>query len=133
MRILGIDYGEKRVGVSISDPLEIVAKPLTVIHHYNDDSHVVTLLSKIINENKVETIVIGLPYNMNGSLGFQGERVIEFTELLKSELNVTVLFEDERETSKQVKELLKTLKIKTDIIDDRAAAIILQNYLDYKS
>lgn len=132
MRILGIDYGEKRVGVALSDPLGMIAQPYCVISHFNDDLKVITKLQEIILEKKVTNIVLGIPYNMNGSTGFQAERVLEFGQLLTNSCHIEIIYEDERETSKQVKQLLKTLKVKKEVIDDRAAAIILQNYLDYK-
>lgn len=131
MRILGIDYGEKRVGVAISDPLGIIASPLLVIEHKDDDSLVIEELLIIIETNNITRLVIGLPLNMNGSLGFQAQRICEFVDELKKYTQVAINFEDERESSKQVKEIMKTIKSKNNIIDDRAAAVILQNYLDY--
>ncbi len=131
MRLLGIDFGERRVGVAISDPLGLVASPNTIITHDDNDEVVIKQLLNIINEKKIVKIIIGIPYNMNGSIGFQAERVIEFGEKLQIQTKIPIIYEDERETSKQVKEILKTIKSKQTRIDDRAAAIILQNYLDY--
>ncbi len=131
MRYLGVDYGEKRVGIAISDPLGILASPLKIIKHNNNDDIVVEELLKMVENFEVEKVIIGLPYNMNGSIGFQAERVIQFSEYLKTRTNIELIFEDERESSKQVKDIIKKIKSKSEQIDDRAAAIILQNYLDY--
>ncbi len=68
---------------------------------------------------------------MNGSVGFQAERVYQFVDSLKEHVSLPIVFEDERESSKKVKEAMKLVKSKDERIDDRAAAIILQNYLDY--
>ncbi len=131
MRALGIDYGEKRVGIALSDPMQILASPKMIIKHDDDDEIVVTEIMNIINKEKVSKIILGLPLNMNGSVGFQAERVQQFAERLKQETDIVIIFEDERESSKKVKEAMKAIKSKDDRIDDRAAAIILQNYLDY--
>ncbi len=131
MRALGIDYGEKRVGVAISDPMQIIASPREIIKHEDDDQIVITAILNILNTESISKIIVGLPLNMNGSVGFQAERVQQFFESLKQETNLPIIFEDERESSKKVKEAMKAIKSKDERIDDRAAAIILQNYLDY--
>ncbi len=131
MRALGIDYGEKRVGVALSDPMQILASPREIIKHDDDDTIVIDAILKIIKKEQVSKIIVGLPLNMNGSVGFQAERVQLFVESLKLETNLPIIFEDERESSKKVKEAMKAIKSKDERIDDRAAAIILQNYLDY--
>lgn len=131
MRALGIDYGEKRVGIALSDPMQILASPFEIIKHDDNDEIVVTRIIEIIKTKSVTKIILGLPLNMNGSVGFQAERVYEFAERLKQQTNIAIIFEDERESSKKVKEAMKAIKSKDERIDDRAAAIILQNYLDY--
>lgn len=131
MRIVGIDYGEKRVGIALSDPMQIIAGAHTIIEHDNNDDKVVDALLMLIDEKKISKIVLGLPLNMNGSEGFQAERVREFASKLKVACDLPIFFEDERESSKKVKEIMKETKSKDVRIDDRAAAIILQNYLDY--
>lgn len=131
MRAIGIDYGEKRVGIALSDPMQILASPKTIIKHDDDDELVVKEVMAIINQQSVSKIILGLPLNMNGSVGFQAERVQQFAERLKLETDLVIIFEDERESSKKVKEAMKAIKSKDERIDDRAAAIILQNYLDY--
>ncbi len=131
MRALGIDYGEKRVGVAISDPMQIIASPREIIKHDDDDQVVIAAILKILNTESISKIIVGLPLNMNGTVGFQAERVQQFVGQLKMETTLPIIFEDERESSKKVKEAMKAIKSKDERIDDRAAAIILQNYLDY--
>lgn len=131
MRALGIDYGEKRVGIALSDPMQILASPKTIIKHDDNDQVVIDEVMRIIESDKVSKIILGLPLNMNGSIGFQAERVQLFASRLREHTDVTIIFEDERESSKKVKEAMKAIKSKDERIDDRAAAIILQNYLDY--
>lgn len=131
MRVLGIDYGEKRVGLALSDPMQIIATAYDILAHDDNDEYVICELLNIIKKKSVTKIVVGLPLNMNGSKGFQAERVELFVKRLKAEINIPVFFEDERESSKKVKEIMKEIKSKDVRIDDRAAAVILQNYLDY--
>ncbi len=131
MRVIGIDYGEKRVGIALSDPMQIIATAHTIIKHDDNDELVANEILALIKKNSVSKIVIGLPLNMNGSVGFQAERVQTFVEYFKQLCDLPIFFEDERESSKQVKEIMKKIKSKDERIDDKAAAIILQNYLDY--
>lgn len=131
MRALGIDYGEKRVGIALSDPMQILASPLEIIKHDDNDEVVIERVVELIKQKSVTNIILGLPLNMNGSVGFQAERVQQFAENLKLHIDINIIFEDERESSKKVKEAMKAIKSKDERIDDRAAAIILQNYLDY--
>ncbi|WOO87495.1 Holliday junction resolvase RuvX [Mollicutes bacterium LVI A0039] len=131
MRALGIDYGEKRVGIAMSDPMQIIASPREIITHNNNDEIVVAAIMEILKKEQISKIIVGLPLNMNGSFGFQAERVNVFVESLKQHTDLPIFFEDERESSKKVKEAMKAIKATDDRIDDRAAAIILQNYLDY--
>lgn len=131
MRALGIDYGEKRVGIALSDPMQILASPLEIIKHDDNDDIVINRVVELIKQKSVTKIILGLPLNMNGSVGFQAERVQQFAEALKQHTDINIIFEDERESSKKVKEAMKAIKSKDERIDDRAAAIILQNYLDY--
>ncbi len=131
MRVLGIDYGQKRVGVAISDPMQIIASSHSIIEHDNDDEVVVDALLLLIEKYQIGKIVIGLPLNMNGSEGFQAKRVHLFCENLKERCDLPQVLEDERQSSKQAQAIKKEIKSKNDRIDDRAAAIILQNFLDY--
>lgn len=131
MRALGIDYGEKRVGIALSDPMQILATPKGIINHDDNDQLVINEIVAIIKKEQVSKIILGLPLNMNGSVGFQAERVQLFASRLAEATDIKIIFEDERESSKKVKAAMKAIKSKDERIDDRAAAIILQNYLDY--
>ena len=135
-RIIGIDYGDKRIGVSISDALGVTAQALETI---NWDGKIfaqpILRIKEIVNNYNVNTIVLGFPKNMNGSIGPRGELTFEFKKLLEKELsNITVILWDERLSSVSAKRVMSELKIKKKkkkkIIDQIAAVYILQNYLD---
>jgi putative Holliday junction resolvase len=131
-RILGLDYGEKRVGVALSDPLKIIASPYKVLRNINIEK-LKDELKQLINKKSVESIVIGLPIGLNGKDTIQTTKVREFRSQI-SDLNVNIYFEDERFSSVIAIKSMKIEKIKTghnkELIDKRAAAIILQHFLD---
>jgi len=133
MKILGIDYGEKRIGIAVSDPSNIVARSLKVLKR-NGTRSWVKELKLIIDENKIEKIVVGFPVNMNGSLGEKGREVLAFVEVLKKRLKVPVVTWDERLTTVSAEKLLRQIKLsrekRKDILDKLSASIILQSYLD---
>ncbi|HPP79372.1 MAG TPA: Holliday junction resolvase RuvX [Deltaproteobacteria bacterium] len=133
MRILGIDYGTKRIGIAVSDPAGIMAHPLKVLEVRPDDSHLLEIQA-IARSYGVEKIVVGLPYNMDGTEGpkareacLWGERVAELTGL-------PVVFWDERLSSFEAEELLAGHEVSPKrmrkLVDKIAAGIILQGYLD---
>ena len=130
---MGIDYGEKRIGISISDPLKIIASDYSVIKNETLDQ-VIEEIHKIIEDQKIERIIIGLPINMNNSEGFQSKIVREFALNLKK-FEKKIIFVDERESSKKAEQVMKELKIDKKKIrytsDAKAASVILQDYLDY--
>lgn len=129
-RILGIDYGEKRIGLALSDPLQIIASPYNTIPN---NPKLVTKIQSIIKEKDVEIVVVGLPKGMKGQVTASTEKVLEFTEILKQN-NIHFELEDERLTSVSAEKALIKQGIKTGhnkgLIDQTAAAIILQQYLD---
>jgi len=133
MKILGIDYGEKRIGLAVSDPSNMVARSLKVLKR-NGTRSWVKELKLIIDENRIEKIVVGLPVNMNGSLGEKGREVLAFVEVLKKGLKVPVVTWDERLTTVSAEKLLRQTKLsrekRKDILDKLSASIILQSYLD---
>ena len=98
-RILGIDYGERRVGLAISDPLNIFAKPFSTIDRKSNTDYIQDLL-KIIDENGIKEIVVGLPLNMKGVDSKQTTIVRNFVQELKSKTNHPIYFQDERLSSK---------------------------------
>ena len=133
MRILGIDLGEKRIGISISDELGITAQGLPTINSISEIEDLKNI-KEVINKFRVEKIVLGLPKNMNGSLGKQAQKAISFAEKLKTYFQLSVELEDERlSTSKAEKFLIETnrsRKKRKKVIDKMSAVIILQSFLD---
>jgi len=135
-RILGLDYGDKTVGVAISDPLMLTASPLETIVRPNEISIKKTIarLSEIIDFYGVGTIVLGYPKNMDGSEGFRCAKTNEFKARLERNFKrIEIILWDERLTTMFADRHLENLrKNKRDrIIDQAAASAILQNYLDY--
>lgn len=135
-RILGLDIGTKRIGTAISDPLAITAQPLKVILR-SSENKAIEEIKKICNEYNVETIVAGLPKNMDGSLGFQAEDVLIFVEKITKVTGLNVKLEDERLTSKLAERVLVEQNKKPSknrgLIDITSAILILQQYLDKRS
>ena len=129
-KIMGLDVGTKRIGVSLSDPMHIIAQPNCVIQRTSDEIAIHKII-EICNANQVEKIVIGLPKNMNGTIGAQAENCMEFAQKLN---NFEIIFEDERLTSHQAESILKDLNKKytkdKGQVDIKSACIILQQYLD---
>ena len=132
-RVLGIDYGERRIGLALSDPLKIIAKPFRIIDR-NLTPDFITELLLIINENNVNRVVVGLPLNLKGRYSKQTEIVIKFIDELKKIQNIQVIQLDERMSSVAAEKSLIIQNIKLgynkEKIDGTAAAIILQEYLD---
>lgn len=133
MRILGIDLGEKRIGISISDELGITAQGLPTINSANEIDNL-NDIKKIIDKYEVEKIILGLPKNMNGSLGKQAKKAISFAEKLKKTFQLPVELEDERLTTNKAEKLLieddRSRKKRKKVIDKMSAVIILQSFLD---
>ncbi|HBJ2620531.1 TPA: Holliday junction resolvase RuvX [Clostridium botulinum] len=133
MRILGLDLGKKTIGVAISDPLGFTAQGITTIRRANKEKDMEEL-RKICNEYKVETIVIGLPKNMNGTIGPSGEIAMEMGKLVEEALNIKVEFWDERLTTvaahKAMLEADLSRSKRKKIVDKVASTYILQGYLD---
>ena len=132
-RVLALDYGDSKIGVAISDPMRIIAKPIKVIKNSNFNS-VLKEINNIIIEFKIKEILIGYPITLKNKKSLQTEKVIKFIDLLKENIELPIHSYDERLTSKMaIKSLIlqgvKTGHNKKDI-DKTAAAIFLQNYLD---
>ena len=131
-RSLGIDLGIKRVGIALSDNLNMIASPLKTLT-YDNKKDLLIQLNKLIFEFDVEIIVLGLPLNMSGTDSLQTKKIRDFKSSL-SVLKVPIIYEDERLSSVSAKRSMVTQNIKTGHnkaeIDMRAAAIILQQYLD---
>lgn len=133
MRILGIDYGVKRVGLAISSPVVSIAQGLPTIERV-DGKDYLEELADIIKEKEVDEIVVGLPKNMNGTIGEKAEEVLQFVEILKSKFNLPVHTVDERLTTVRAHRAMTGVKIskkgKKKRVDMIAAQFILQAYLD---
>lgn len=133
MRILGLDIGSKTIGVAISDPLGWTAQGIKTIRRSKKEQDLEEI-KKICKEYSVETIVIGLPKNMNGSIGESGERVLEFSEQIKSFTGLKVEMWDERLTTVAAHKAMLEADLsrgkRKKIVDKIAAIYILQGYLD---
>ena len=134
MRSLGLDIGDRRIGVALSDPEGILASPFTIINRSKDERLDIEAIINIINQQQVRQIIVGLPRSMNGSIGRQAEKVEAFVQQLCSYTEVPVEFRDERLTTvsaKRLKQAGNSQKTRKKVrYDDIAAALILQGYLD---
>ena len=134
MRYLGLDLGAKTLGVAVSDLTGTIATSLTILRHDENHEYLIEELKKIIEEKSVETIVLGLPKNMNNTIGERGEMVLSFKEKLEKSTNLPVILEDERLTTRVAENILITADVsrkkRKKVIDKMAANIILQSYLD---
>lgn len=135
MRALGIDYGDARVGLALTDSLGITAQGLETIHHKGNDKIVLKRLEEIINEKEVTIIVIGMPYNMDGSKTQRAEATEKFIHKLKCKFNkIQVEQIDERLTTVAAHKTMNFLEInkfkKRDIVDTISAVYILESYIN---
>ena len=136
MRIMGLDYGSKTVGVTISDPLGITAQGIETITRKDENKLRKTCarIEALIEEYQVEKIVIGLPKHMNNDIGIRAEKSMEFAEMLKRRTGLEVQMWDERLTTMEAERTLIESNIRREdrkkYIDKIAAVFILQGYLD---
>lgn len=135
MRILGIDYGDSRTGIAISDPLEITAQGLFNIDSKRGQRYVVEEVKKIVEEYDVEILVVGYPLNLNGTVGPRAEKTLEFIKELEQEItNVSIIKLDERLSTVAANKIMIETNTKRSKkrgkVDIIAAAYILQGYLD---
>ena len=135
MRILGLDVGKKNIGMAVSDPLGYTAQSLPTIRSKGDTAEDVKAVMDVINELKVETVVVGLPKNMNGSEGPSCAMAKEFGAAVLNEIDLPLVYWDERLTSKMAENAMLdadlSRKKRKQKVDSLAAILILQNYLDY--
>jgi len=131
-RLMAIDFGEVRIGIALSDPLQIIAKPFEVIKNSNDEK-VWNRLKQIIDEKTVGRIILGLPLNLKGEDTQKTLEVRNFASELKKRIKIPIIFQDERYTSVDANEALKamgyTIKESREVIDMVAASIILKNFM----
>ena len=134
MRILGIDYGDARVGISITDPLGITAQGLETIHCNGNDKVILKRLEEIISEYNVTTIVIGMPINMNGTKTERAEITEKFIHKMKCKFGkIPIETIDERLTTVEAHKTMNYLNVnkhkKRSIVDTISAVYILETYL----
>ncbi|WP_068615899.1 Holliday junction resolvase RuvX [Paenibacillus tuaregi] len=136
MRILGLDYGDRRIGAAVSDAFGWTAQGLETIERRGDESEL-KRIAGLVKEYEAEEIVVGLPKNMNGTVGPRGEICIEFAEKLRQVLGLPVHLWDERLTTVSAQRTLLeadvSRKKRKQVVDQLAATLILQNFLDSKS
>ena len=132
-RIMGLDVGDKTIGVAVSDLMGLTAQGVKTINRVGKKKDI-EALKEIIKERQVNKIVSGLPKNMNGTLGPQGEKVIKFCELLEEETGIKIEYWDERLSTVAAERTLIQGNVRREnrkgVIDMVAAVIILQGYLD---
>jgi putative Holliday junction resolvase len=133
MRYLGLDIGDRRIGVALSDPSGMLASPLTIIERSQELADL-EAIDSIIKQNDVGWVIVGLPRSMNGSLGRQAEKVSDFTNKLCQHIQVPVAFRDERLTTVSARRFMResgSKKARARARDDAiAAALILQGFLE---
>ncbi len=132
-RVMGLDLGDKTIGVAISDPLLITAQGLKTIRRENIKKDIAEL-KNIIAKYNITKIVMGFPKNMNNTVGPQGEKVLDFVEELKKRIDIEIILEDERLTTAIAEKILihgdVSREKRKKVIDTVAATYILQTYLD---
>ena len=132
-RMLGLDHGEKRIGVSVSDELGMLAHPVET-YHRRSRAEDVEYVKELVHTYDVETIAVGLPKHMNGDLGASAKRVIRFIDELAAKLDVKIVSWDERLTTVMATRILQetkhSRKKRTRMVDQVASVLILQSYLD---
>jgi len=133
MRIMALDVGSKRIGVALSDPLKITAQGLQTFQRTVLEEDIKGLW-QLIDEHEVSQLVVGLPKNMDGSIGFKAEEVQQFIADLTAERKIEVIWIDERLTTVSAERVLLEADVsraqRNKVIDKMAAVVILQSYLD---
>ena len=129
-RVMGLDVGTKRIGIALSDYLQVIATPHSYISRV-PENQAIEAITKLANENRVEKIIVGVPKNMDDTIGFQAQDCIDFSQKI---LGFDIILEDERLTSEEAEERLRSRKVdfrkNKGLVDMESAAIILQQYLN---
>ena len=139
MRIMGLDYGSKTVGVAVSDPLGLTAQGIEIVRRKSENKLRQTLarIEEIAKEYSVEKIVLGFPKHMNNDIGERAEKSLEFKEMLERRTGLPVVMWDERLTTVEADRTMMETGIRREnrkeYVDMIAAVFILQGYLDYLS
>ena len=137
MRVLGIDYGEARAGIAITDELQITAQGLRTIHHNGNDKVLLAELDEIVKQYEIETIVVGMPLHMDGNKSKRAEITEKFIHKLKCKFNkIKIVSQDERLTTVQAHKTMIDLDInkkrKKELVDTISAVYILETYIHKK-
>ena len=131
--LLGLDVGDTRIGVALSDELGVAAHPLCTLTRKNRKVDLIAI-SDLVSIHKVECVVIGLPISLDGSIGTQAEKVQKFAKRLEHVIDIPIEFQDERFTTAEAEEILhelnKDAKTQKELIDEVSAVIILDAYLN---
>lgn len=139
MRVMGLDYGSRTVGVAVCDPLGLTAQALETVTREEENKLRPTLrrIEALIEEYQIEMIVLGYPKNMDDSIGERAEKTVEFQNLLKKRTGLEVILWDERLTTVAANDILIESGVRREdrkkVIDKIAAGLILQGYLDWRS
>ena len=135
MKIIGVDFGEVRTGIAVSDVLGITAQGVGTVYGSNPEK-VAEKVVQYIEEYNAQLIVVGLPKNMDNSIGFRGEATLSFVEILKTKTQCEIVLWDERLSTVSAIRTLNETNTRGEkrkaVVDTVAACIILQNYLDFK-
>jgi putative Holliday junction resolvase len=128
---MGLDIGDSRIGIALSDPLGILASPLLIINRADEPSAIKQIVD-IIQEKEVGKIIAGMPLNMDGSKGIQAEKTVSFVAELSRYIQVPVEYQDERLSTVSARDLIQEVRRtnRKTRYDSAAAALILQSYLD---
>ncbi|MFZ5987707.1 MAG: Holliday junction resolvase RuvX [Bacillota bacterium] len=135
MRIMGIDYGDSRIGIAVSDPLGWTAQGVETINWKYDLEVPIKRISELIKQYQIQKLIIGFPKNMNGTVGPRGEKTLEFIDLLKNKIeDMEIIKWDERLTTVAANRTMQEIGVKKSkkklVVDQIAAVYILQGYLD---
>jgi putative holliday junction resolvase len=135
MRILGLDYGSRRIGVALCDELGIVAQGIATIGRKNREADI-GAIADLVRRHGIERIVVGYPLRLDGSEGIQCEKINRFIQRLENRLSLPVIRWDETLSTKEAEELLRERGVRPErrreVVDRVAASLILQGYLDAK-
>ena len=133
MRILGLDVGDVRIGVAVSDPLEVIAQPLASVKRISVSKDVESI-KRLAEENETGKIVVGIPKTLDDEVGIQAQKVLDFFESLSKALEIPIVLWDERFTTAEAERALieadMSRRKRKKVIDKVAAVLILQGYLD---
>ena len=133
---MALDVGDKTIGIALSDPMLITSQPLETIKRTKVKFDI-DRIEELVNENEVSTLIVGLPKNMNNTIGPQAMRVISFVDLIKKRLDIEIIYQDERMTTLESEAVLIDMTVRRENrkkhIDKIAASFILQSYLDRRN